>query len=173
MAGYLIWSIYIICFFSLTVTGSHAVQVWVDISNGHLVETQPDNLKFGVWPTMEDQYTCTEFIDAQFMAHSGRYQVDEWLFSEHDYQNKGAIASRISIHNLEEFTLFVWEKGIWHEPDNCQSIIKLLQTYVITPLGYAIGTQERPTLTSINFGATFDLLCKESQAEEFIPCSGE
>lgn len=162
----------LVLLFLVIAENTYARQLFINSDTGELSTERPQNI--GLWPNKEssDPY-CQEFIDAQYINHDGRYQIDEWIYIEQNYQTYGSIISVVSVYDLKELINYAFNEGIWHEPDNCYSIWQLIKSQIIENAVKSISSQSRPTLTSRYHGLLVDIRCKFNQNSEDLPCTSQ
>jgi len=149
---------------------AHAVPLWVDSQTGELLTTRPAQV--ALWPD-EDGH-CQESLDGQYIAHADRYQVDDFMYQEHDFGQYGGIAQRFSMYNARDAALYMHEQGVWAADHSCSAInhqfmVKIMQPMANTHLrnqvkGVASSTAHSTisgVMSARLHGITLDLLCKD------------
>lgn len=158
---------------ALALAGVSASQVWVDHENAGLLlgERPADEQRIAEWPTGLRQ--CVESVDAQYIEHADRYQVDDWLFTERSYGDRGAIATRITINDLQAMTTEAHKQGVWKHPRDCAEINTQLYLHVLNPIAGLVGTQNRKSMSAHAHGIVVDLMCRQSHADSYTVCTAE
>lgn len=107
-----------------------AVPLWVDAQIGELVLERPENV--GLWP--DENGHCQETLDGQYIAHSNRYQVDYFMYQEHDFGIYGGLAQRFTLYNAAEAVVYMHARGVWAASHSCNAINHMFTTKVMQPM---------------------------------------
>ena len=147
-----------------------AIELFVDADVGALVMSRPDNV--GLWPDA-DGY-CRESLDGQYIAHSDRYQVDDFVYQENDFGAYGGIAHSVYLYDAQEAVHYMHAIGVWAVPHSCSAINHQFMTQVLQPLASEkmseqvkrVGRSDasktvKGVLSSRMHGIVMDMLCKD------------
>lgn len=147
-----------------------AIPLWVDGDTGELVMEKPAVI--GLWP--DENGHCQETLDGQHIAHSDRYQVDDFMYQEHDFGEYGGLAQQFTLYNAREAALYMHEQGVWAAPHSCSAINHQFLTQIMQPMvndhlrsqvkGVASSTVHSTisgVMSARMHGIVLNLLCKD------------
>lgn len=150
-----------------------ALKVYIDADNGLVCTEEPENPAAWHQEVMENT-ECTYSLDADYIAHDGRYTVGEWLFTKRDFGVAGSIAIHASIYDLQEFANYAHRHGVWHPHNDCANSWDVMLAYIFQPMSGQVGKQSRGnTLTARSNGVLIDMLCKFNGQQKYHACSSE
>lgn len=116
---------------------------------------------------------CEIAVDAYFNEQTTQYQIPQWAIYPQHGGDQGSAEIWIQIYDLQAYTLYAFNQGVWVNPDDCQAIWDLTLRYIIVPLVNSIHTQKRPTLNARDNGIAVYLMCKTVDASDWLVCSAD
>jgi len=147
-----------------------AETLWVDASDGSLKNEMPEQV--AMWPDVDGH--CRDSIDALYIAHSGRYQVDEFIFQENNFGEVGGVANTMDLYDAEEAAIYMHAQGVWVAPHSCSTINHMFLTKILQPLavdhmnqqikGVSTSTAKSPVsgvTTARMHGIVFSMKCRD------------
>jgi len=158
---------------STLILNINTVDVFVDSITGEMTTIRPDYP--ALWP---DEFgECSESVDAQYIEHSDRYHVKDWIFVERVYPNSGAFVTIFTIYDFAEMVLEAHRRGVWHINHDCEEITRVMQNEMLAPVIHSINKQTgKSYLTARLNGLIVDFKCKNAQQynleEDYHSCTG-
>jgi len=136
------------------------VTVYIDAKSGLLLTQKP--LQPALWHSeVLQKPTCNDYIDAQYVEHTGKYLVEEWVYTEMDYHEYGSYSVSISVYDLQTLVNYAHEQGVWTDENSCSHSWEIMLEHVLRPLSALIGQQERNgRLSARQHGVAITMLCR-------------
>jgi hypothetical protein len=163
-------------FFLLSLCVSiQAKNLYINARTGELIpeENMDGATTYGSWPISNPLgVICTPYVDAFLIAYKSKYEILDWYFDEVSYGEKGSLGRLFSIYDLQNFTSFASENGVWDRPQDCNAIWTQMEYYVIKETLQQLGHQEgRPDMVARYNGLKIEMQCKIGSQLEYHVCS--
>lgn len=95
---------------------------------------------------------CQQIIDAQLVYTDNTYRISEWYYSvvstkydEETQTTRESISESVSIVDLDEFTRYAFQVGVWNDQPSCETIWERISVLLIRDLfnqvKYPIGSE--------------------------------
>lgn len=127
-------------------------------------------LNFVYFDSTTSQPECRVEIDAQFIASSQLFKIDQWIYIPSAFRDYPSIVISADIYDLQLFVDYATSLGVFDHPD-CRTTWNKMRDLIIAPLVQAISTDKTlPGMQVARDGLTITVYCNDNL---FVPCTEE